>query len=167
MPVDGPVTGPGELLRVGQVDIIADNPEDEEAARREFEREGLNLNYVGGSQYLGAYLGNGEELEAWVRPKVEAWDHRLRTLAKISKRYPQSAYAGLGMSLQIECLYPQRTIHGVGTLMGPIKDALREAFFPVLFGGEEVSPNLREILGHSVKLSGLGILYPRLLLDRT
>ena len=143
MPVDGPGAGPGELLRVGQVDIIADNPEDEEAARREFEREGLNLNYVGGSQYLGAYLGNGEELEAWVRPKVEAWDHRLRILAKISKRYPQSAYAVLGMSLQIEWQYLQSTVPVVSSLMGPIEDALREAFLPALFGGEEVSTDIR------------------------
>ena len=35
--------------------------------------------------------------------------------------------------------------------------AQRKAFFPALFGGEEVITNLRQILGHSVKLSGLGI----------
>ena len=34
--------------------FIADNPEDKEAAQREFEWSGLNLNYVGGSRYVGA-----------------------------------------------------------------------------------------------------------------
>ena len=44
--------------------------------------------------------------------------------------------------------------------MDPIRDDLREASFPALFGGEEVSANLREILGHSVKHGGLGITDP-------
>ena len=46
-------------------------------------------------------MGPREDLEAWVHPKVEAWDHGVRNLAKIAKRYPQSAYAGLGMLLHI------------------------------------------------------------------
>ena len=106
-----------------------------------------------------------EELEEWVRPKVEALEHRVRTLAKITNRYPQSAYAGLGMLIQLKWQYIQWTVPGVGSLMGPIEDALREAFFPALFGGEEVSADLREILSHSMKRGGLGNLDPRLLAD--
>ena len=49
--------------------------------------------------------------------------------------------------------------------MGPIEDSLREAFFPAIYGGKEVSADLREILGHSVKHSGLGIPYPWLLVE--
>ena len=41
--------------------------------------------------------------------------------------------------------------------MGPIEEALREKFFPLLFGGEEITANFRKILGHSVKHGGLGI----------
>ena len=66
----------------------------------------------------------------------------------------------MGMSLHIKWQYLQRTVPGVRYLMGPIEDALREAFFPTLFGGEEVSANLREILGYSVKRGGLGIADP-------
>ena len=50
--------------------------------------------------------------------------------------------------------------------MDPIEDALREDFFPVLFGGEEVNTYLRQILGHSVNRGGLGIPDPRLLVER-
>ena len=50
---------------------------------------------------MGAYLGPREELEAWMCPKVEAWSHGVRTLAKIAKQYPHLSYAGLGVSLQI------------------------------------------------------------------
>ena len=67
------------------------------------------------------------------------------------------------MLLQLKCQYLQRTVPGVGSLMGPIEDSLIEAFLPALFGGEEVSANLREILGHSVKHRGRSIPDPWLL----
>ena len=59
--------------------FIANNPEEKESAKRYFECTGLNLPYVDGSRYLGAYSGIREELEEWVRPKVEAWSHVVRT----------------------------------------------------------------------------------------
>ena len=46
--------------------------------------------------------------------------------------------------------------------MGPIEEALREKFSPLLFGGEEITADFRKILGHSVKHGGLGIPEPRL-----
>ena len=46
--------------------------------------------------------------------------------------------------------------------MGPIEEALREKFFPSLFGGEDITSDFRKILGHSVNHGGLGILDPRL-----
>ena len=101
--------------------FISDTPEQEAGAKREFAAEGLTLNFVSGRIYLGAYLGSQAELEAWVKPQVEAWAHGVKVLDKIARRHPQSAYAGLGMSLQLEWKYLQRTVPGVGTLMGPIE----------------------------------------------
>ena len=66
------------------------------------------------------------------------------------------------MLLQSEWQYLQRTVPGVGTLMSPIEEALRDKFFPLLFGGEEITADFRKILGHSVKHGGLGIPDPRL-----
>ena len=88
---------------------------------------------------------------------MKAWAHGVCILAKISNRYPQLAYAGLGISLQIEWQDMQRTVPGVGSLMGPIEDTLREEFFHALFLGEEISNDLREIVGHRMKHNGLGI----------
>ena len=105
--------------------FISDTLEQEEASKRELAVEGLTLNLVSGSSYLGAYFGPQAELEAWVKPQVEAWSHRVRVLAKISRRHPQSAYTVLGMSLQSEWQYLQRTVLRVGTLMGPIEESLR------------------------------------------
>ena len=98
-------------------------------------------------------------------PKVEAWDHWVRTLAEIAKRQPQPAYSGLVMSIQLEWQYLQRTVPGVGNMMGTIEDTLIEALFPELFGGEEVSADLREVLGYSVKRGGLGISDSRMLVE--
>ena len=43
--------------------------------------------------------------------------------------------------MKLEWQYLQRTVPRVGTLMGPIDEALREKFFPALFGGEEINAN--------------------------
>ena len=66
---------------------------------------------------------------------MDAWALGFKVLAKISQWHPQSAYAGLGMPLQSEWEYLQRTVPGVGTLMGPIEEALREKFSPRYSGG--------------------------------
>ena len=109
--------------------------------KREFAVEGLTLNFGSGSWYLGAYLGPRDQLKAWVKPQVEAWAHGVRVLGKIARQHPQLSYAGLGMSLQLEWQYLQRTVPGVVTLMCPIEEAIREKFFPTLFGGRISTQN--------------------------
>ena len=79
--------------------FISHNLDEKEVAKREFYRAGLNLKCVDAGHYLGGYLGSREDLEEWVWPKVEAWAHGVRTLVKMTKRYPQSEYSGLGVSL--------------------------------------------------------------------
>ena len=63
--------------------------------------------------------------------------------------------------LQIKWHYLQRYVPRVGTLMGPIEEALREKFSPTLFGGG-INADFRKFLGHSIKYVGLGILEPRI-----
>ena len=46
--------------------------------------------------------------------------------------------------------------------MGPIEEALREKFSPLLFRGEDITSDFRKILRHRVKHGGLGIPDPRL-----
>ena len=62
----------------------------------------------------------------------------------------------------MEWQYLQRTVPGVGTVMGPIEEARIEKLSPLLFGGEEITADSQKILGHSVKHGGLGIPDPRL-----
>ena len=79
-----------------------------------------------------------------MRPQVEAWTQGVHIIGKITKRHPQYAYVGLGMSLQLDWHYLQRTVPGVGTLMGPIEESLRDNFFLTLLGGEEVNAKFRK-----------------------
>ena len=64
--------------------FILYTPEQEAGDKRAFAAEGLVLNFVSGHRYLGAYLGLQAELEAWVKPQVEAWAHGVKVLAKIA-----------------------------------------------------------------------------------
>ena len=64
--------------------LISDTPGQEEAEKRHFAAEGLELNFVCGSRYLGEYLGPQKELGLWAKPQVEAWAHRVIVLGKIS-----------------------------------------------------------------------------------
>ena len=59
--------------------FILDTQGQEDTEKIEFSVEVLTLNFVSGSRYLGAYLGPLKELEAWVKPQVEAWDQGLES----------------------------------------------------------------------------------------
>ena len=61
--------------------FISDTPEQEAGAKKTFAAEGFVLNFVSGHRYLGAYLGPQAELEAWVKPQVDSWAHRVRVLS--------------------------------------------------------------------------------------
>ena len=66
---------------------------------------------------------------------MEAWDHGVSTIEKIAKQYPQSEYSKLGMSLKLEWQQLQRTVPGVGNMMGPIEYDLIGAFLPAISFG--------------------------------
>ena len=68
-PDQGYFTEPAKSL------FIPDTPGKEATVKREFSVEGLTLNFISGSWYLGAYIGPQEELEAWLKPQVDARAH--------------------------------------------------------------------------------------------
>ena len=58
----------GYFLKPDNSLFISDTPGQEEAEKREFVVEGLALNFVSNSRYLGAYQGPHDKLEVWVSP---------------------------------------------------------------------------------------------------
>ena len=81
------LSGSGKYPLSGPL-FISDTSLQEEAAKREFSAEGLILNFISGSRYLEEYLSAWDQLEVWVKPQVEAWDHGVRVLGKIDRRHP-------------------------------------------------------------------------------
>jgi hypothetical protein len=65
--------------------------------------------------------------------QVKKWVHGIRDLARVVRRYPQAAYAGLTRSLSMEWTYLQRVVPEVGDRFKPVEKALVEDFIPTLF----------------------------------
>ena len=62
----------------------------------------MGLQVVMGSWYLGGFIGDGAAEKIWLAGKVEGWAESVGTLAGVSHKHLQSAYAGLQKSLQKE-----------------------------------------------------------------
>ena len=76
---------------------------DLEKARNKFEQFGFVL--TTGARYLGGFVGMDENRDEWIDAKVNDWVHGIKELAKAAKKYPQTAYASLTKSLQLEWQY--------------------------------------------------------------
>ena len=63
---------------------------------------GMGVNIVTGSQYFGVFVGDKAVEESWLDEKVQEWAESVKTLAGVTRKNPQSAYAGLQKSLQQE-----------------------------------------------------------------
>ena len=61
---------------------------------------------------------------------VQRWVNGVEKLAKVARRYPQTAYVGLVNCLQAEWQYLCRVEPGVGAHLTPVEDALRDIFIP-------------------------------------
>ena len=62
----------------------------------------MGLKVVMGSRYLGGFIGEGEADKSLLAGKVARWTDSVETLAGVSRKHPQSAYARLQKSLHQE-----------------------------------------------------------------
>ena len=123
--------------------------------------EELNFQHSEGARYLGGFIGSTAKQLEWLRPQIQQWIEGIEKLAKVAKRYPQTAYAGLVKSLQTEWTYLQRVVPELEEVMAPIEEAIKDTFLPALF--QEEGPTLdamRLLLSLSVKKAGLGMPNP-------
>ena len=121
--------------------------------------EEFNFLHKDGARYIGGFIGSDEARDEWIAPKLEAWKMGIKTLARIAKRYPQTAYAGLTKSLQTEWTYLQRVVPNIHESFSEIEKAIAEDFLPALFDG---APPDRRISQLPVRMAGLGIPISRL-----
>ena len=121
----------------------------------------FNFQQAQGHRYVGGFVGSSEEEKAWLAPQIQQWVDGVNSLAKVAKRFPQTAYAGLAKSLQSEWQYVQRVTPDVDDLFAPVEEAIATHFLPALFDTkvEEIAP-LRALLSLPVRCGGLGIPNP-------
>ena len=62
----------------------------------------LGFKIVTGYRYLGGYIGDSDDEAEWIAKKVADYVAAIGELAKVAKRFPQVAYAGMVKSLQQE-----------------------------------------------------------------
>ena len=93
------------------------------------------MKIVTGSQYLGGFVGDRAAKDSWLAEKVHGWTESVKTLSGVTRKHPQSTYAGLQKSLQQEWTFLQWVTPGIGDDFGLVAQALRETFILALFQG--------------------------------
>ena len=121
----------------------------------------FNFTFLDGHRYVGGFIGADSARDVWLAEKIQGWVFGVHELAKVAKRYPQTAYAGMAFSLQAEWQYLQRVTEGVGEHFAPIEEAIAGVFLPALFQlkKEEIA-SMRSLLSLSVRWGGLGLPNP-------
>ncbi len=134
-------------------------PKEEEAeARAAFEAAGIQVNFCRGKRYVGGFVGSEAMLERCLDPKVKKWVAGVEILARIASRFPQTAYAGLALSLQAEWQYICRVVPGAEHYLGPIETAICEKFIPALLQvSNPVDNTSGQLLSQGVKMGGLAL----------
>jgi hypothetical protein len=62
----------------------------------------LDFKITTGYRYLGAFIGEKDARDTWIKEKVVNWIDAVTELASAAVKYPQAAYTGLQKSLQQE-----------------------------------------------------------------
>ena len=92
--------------------------------------------------------------------KVAVWADSVGTLVGVSRKHPQSAYAGLQKSLQQEWAFLQQVTPGIGNVFVPVGRALRETLFPALFEVLGKGAPEKGVTSLLVKQAGLALYRP-------
>jgi hypothetical protein len=122
----------------------------------------FNFQFREGSRCAGGFIASEAAQAEWIEPQIQKWVGGIVLLARVARRFPQMAYAGLVKSLQTEWTYLQRIVPGSDALFGPIEEAIAGIFLPALLGESEAGvQTLRRQLALSVRTAGLGIPDPR------
>jgi hypothetical protein len=121
--------------------------------------QAFSFKFTGGYRYVGGFLDSDAALSQWLPPQIQQWVSGVASLAKVAKRYPQTAYAGLTKSLQQEWQYLQRAVPNCRPAFEPVEEAIRMAFLPALLEATEAECQ-RDLTTISVCQAGLGLPNP-------
>ena len=90
----------------------------------------LGVKIVRGHHFLGGFIGEEEDVHAFVLEKVKTWTSGVGALAETAELYPQAAFAALSKSLQFQWSYMQRVVPNCESCFEILRNALNDIFWP-------------------------------------
>ena len=67
-----------------------------------FKEADFAFEFKDGHCHLGGFIGSDEARQLWLEPKIQEWINGVQALAKVAKRFLQTAFTDLAKSLQSE-----------------------------------------------------------------
>mmetsp|Transcript_37593 Transcript_37593/g.78738 ORF Transcript_37593/g.78738 Transcript_37593/m.78738 type:complete len:434 (+) Transcript_37593:218-1519(+) len=134
----------------------------EATAKTIFEALGLPVRYRCGHRHVGGFVGSAAMKNRWIKPMVSKWVQGVEALAKVARKYSQSAFYGFSQSLQAEWQYVCRCVEGVEEHLQPVEEAIQGKLIPVLLECEEldIANNVWQLLSHGTKQGGMNLRDP-------
>uniref|UniRef100_A0A8D8WJ63 Reverse transcriptase domain-containing protein n=1 Tax=Cacopsylla melanoneura TaxID=428564 RepID=A0A8D8WJ63_9HEMI len=129
-------------------------PEYQEEAETVF--EGLNVNVVTGTRFLGGVIGNEDQRKDYVKEKVTMWISCVNQLSIAAEKSPQAAFSVMTKSLQSEWSFIQRVVENCQEEYIPLREIIQSTLVPAIFQ-HEISPNEHELFHLPTRYGGLGI----------
>jgi len=119
------------------------------------------MNVVTGCRYLGGFIGSPTLRSDWLREKASFWKKAEKTMARASKKFPQTAYVAMKNSLQMEWQYVHRTVSDAGKFFDRVEEAIASEFLPSLFGVDDgITRKYRKLAELQVRHGGLSLSNP-------
>ena len=116
----------------------------------------LDIKVATSARFLGGCIGEPDGVKSFVKGRVETCVSSVNCLAAAARKYPQSAYWALNLSLSCEWSYLQGVVPGVEEEFSPLRDVILEQFAPAILGWE-VLPQKHQLLTLPVKYGGLAL----------
>ena len=88
----------------------------------------LGVKIVRGHRFLGGFIGEEEDVHAFVLEKVQTWTSGVGVLAEAAELYPQAAFGALSKSLQFQWSYLQRVVPNCESSFENLSNALNDIF---------------------------------------
>ena len=119
----------------------------------------IGVKVVSGNRFLGGYVGDENGYIEFIEKKVKLWVSCVNSLATAARSQPQAAFASLLKSLQCEWLFLMRVCPDCSSMFEPLRDAIRDVFWPSLFGGS-IDEREADLFSIPTRLGGMGVRDP-------
>ena len=113
-----------------------------------------------GKRHLGVAVGSVDIRDEFVSGKVQEWCKEIVLLSEVALSQPHAAFAAYVNGQASKWSYISRTIPGIGHLLQPLEQVIREKFIPAVTGCPSCFEVESSLLALPARLGGLGLTIP-------